>query len=89
MSGFSSWTCWQAGRRQRPRVGFYDRLNAVTQMALPPRHYPTSRARCADLVVHRLGTQGRLSPRTLWEKLGFKVMLVVFAIACFAAGVIR
>lgn len=55
MSGFSSWTCRQAGRRQRPRVGFYDRLNAVTQMTLPPRHYPTSRARCADLVVHIVG----------------------------------
>ncbi len=24
-------------------------------MTLPPRHYPTSRARCADLVVHIVG----------------------------------
>lgn len=27
-----------------------------------------------------------LRPRTFWEKHGFKVMLAVFAIVCFAAG---
>jgi hypothetical protein len=29
-----------------------------------------------------------LRPKTFWEKHGFKALLAVFAIACFAAGVI-
>ncbi len=31
------------------------RLTAVTQLDLSPKHYPTSRAKCADLVVHVVG----------------------------------